>query len=124
MAYKLAVGEFIEFPVTLEFNDAGTARKFGFRLVAKRIPEAQVNKHTDDMLNHAATAESRVDKTVAMLQAYVTGWRDQRLVLDDEGNPAPFGPDAFAAMLALPGAAVEISRAFNEANRARGKPGN
>lgn len=124
MAYKLAVGEFIEFPVKLEFNDAGNARSFAFRLVAKRMPEALVNKHTDDMLSQVATSESRVDKTNALLLAHVTDWRGQHLVLDDDGQPAPFNADAFAALLALPGAAVEISRAFNEANRAKGKPGN
>ena len=36
-----------------------------------------------------------------------------------EGQPAPFSPEAFAVMLAQNGAAVEISRALTEANRAK-----
>jgi hypothetical protein len=124
MTYKLAVGDFIDFPVTLEFNDAGTPRKFTFRLVSKRLPESVLSQHTDQMLSAASTIGGRVDSTNALLQAYVTDWRDQRLVLDDEGQPAPFSADAFAVMLAQNGAAVEISRALTEANRAKGKPGN
>lgn len=124
MAYKLAVGDFIDFPVTLEFNDAGTTRKFTFRLVSKRLPEAVLSQHTDQMLSSASTIGGRVDSTNALLQAYVTDWRGQTLVLDDEGQPAPFSAEAFAVMLAQNGASVEISRALTEANRAKGKPGN
>lgn len=124
MAYKLAVGEFIEFPVTLEFNDAGNQRKFNFRLVSKRLPEAVLSKHTDQMISAAASIDGRVEATNALLQSYVTDWRGQNLVLDDEGQPAAFSAEAFAVMLQQNGAAVEISRALTEANRAKGKPGN
>jgi hypothetical protein len=124
MAYKLAVGEFIDFPVTLEFNDAGTTRKFTFRLVSKRLPESVLSKHTDQLLSATSSIDGRVEATNALLQAYVTDWRDQKLVLDDEGQPAPFSAEAFAVMLGQNGAAVEISRALTEANRAKGKPGN
>lgn len=124
MAYKLAVGDFIEFPLTLEFNDNGVTRKFAFRLVCKRMPESVLSRHTDQMLSAASTIDGRVEATNALLQAYVTDWRGQTLVLDDQGEPADFSAEAFAVMLGQNGAAVEISRALTEANRAKGKPGN
>ena len=124
MPFKLAIGDQIEFPVTLELNDGGTARKFAFRLVAKRRSEVELNRHIDLMLSNASTPESRTEATNALLLQKVVDWRGQGLVLDDEGQPAPFSAEAFAVMLAQNGASVEISRALTEANRAKGKPGN
>jgi hypothetical protein len=124
MPFKLAIGDQIEFPVTLELNDSGTARKFAFRLVAKRLSEAELNKHIDLMLSNASTPESRNEATNALLLQKVVDWRGQALVLDDDGQPAPFSAEAFAVMLAQNGASVEISRALTDANRAKGKPGN
>ena len=77
MAYKLAVGSSSSSPVTLEFNDAGNQRKFNFRLVSKRLPEAVLSKHTDQMISAAASIDGRVEATNALLQSYVTDWRGQ-----------------------------------------------
>ena len=43
----------------------------------------------------------------------LTGWRGQKLVVDDETNtPAEFGPDALAAMLGVAGVAGVVYMAY------------
>lgn len=103
MAYKLTVGDVVEVPVKGALKDGARDVPFSFTIAAKRIPIAEYR---------SALGEGS-DLTVReFLQAYVTGWRDQRLVVDDDGQPAPFGPEAFECLLSLVGMEQTILGAY------------
>lgn len=95
MAFKLVVGDVIEFSVKFTLNDGGKrAVQHAFTLFAKRMSQAALR----DLLRDDARLVSEV------LHAQVTGWRDQRLVVDDAtGQPAEFGPEALECLLGLAG---------------------
>lgn len=97
--FNLAIGDNIEFPVTLVLADGASSKTFKFHLEARRI--------SADELNEQITPGTEVgDKQVAeVVKGLVTGWREQRLILDEEGQPAEFSGDAFDAMLAVSGVA-------------------
>lgn len=103
MAFKLTVGEFIEVPVKGALKDGSRDVQFSFVLTAKRIPIAEYR---------AALGEDSVLTVREFLQAYVTGWRDQRLVVDDAGQSAPFGAEAFEVLLSLVGMEQTVLGAY------------
>jgi hypothetical protein len=42
----------------------------------------------------------------------VFGWKDQRLVLEEDGKPAEFCPEALEAMMSIGGMGVQILGAY------------
>jgi hypothetical protein len=115
MNYKLVISDTVEVPVKFTVNDAGKTSGFQFHLIAQRLPQEAFK----------ALAEGDADRTVGQFLAdHVTGWRGQRLVVDDAGNPADFSPEAFACMLDLVGVAGLAFTAYIEACGARGKEKN
>jgi hypothetical protein len=103
--YKLTISDTVEFPVKLSVNDAGAKKEFSLRLQGKRI--------TQDALRTALTEQAELS-TDDFLRQHISGWREQRLVIDEAGNPAPFGPEAFDALLSLMGASGLIFGAYLE----------
>lgn len=57
-----------------------------------------------------------------VLKGIIEGWRDQQLVIGEDGIPAEFEPDAFAAMLGVTGAAQVIYQAYLKALLAAAAP--
>lgn len=104
--YKLIISDTVEFPVKLSVNDAGVRKDFSLRLQAARLSQEAVS----------GTFSSEPDLSTAdFLRRHVHGWKDQRLVVDEAGAPAPFGTEAFDALLGLAGAAGVIFAAYMEA---------
>jgi hypothetical protein len=102
MAFKLAIGNIIEFPVHLKLRDGDRLKDYKFSLQATRIDAAQAR----DLAQNNDLAGNFAED---FLQRHVTGWRGQTLVVnEDDGNPAPFGPEAFSAMLNAFGVANRI----------------
>ena len=119
-SFKLAVGDVLDVPVKLSINNAaGKAQAFAFTLQAKRI-DIDAYRAILDPDGNVTTRE--------VLLANVTGWRGQRLVLDDEDRPADWSPEAFEAMLGAVGVEqalyVAYMRALNLADTAQGKEKN
>ena len=108
--YKLVISDTVEFPVKLTINDAGVIKEFPLRLEAKRRDMEQLKAELEDN-GHMTIA----DYHQKVCRDSLTGWSQQRLVVDAEGQPAPFGPDALDCVLGLPGAASLIHGAYMEA---------
>lgn len=103
MAFKLAIGNFIEFPVSLIGRDGAQDKEFKFTLIARRM-DAQ--EHKDLRVPGTATAEKTLDE---ILKENITGWRDQTLVINEEdGKPAPFSAEALDVLLAGPMVSARI----------------
>lgn len=102
--YKLNVSDTVEFPVTLTVNDAGTPREFTLRLQAKRLTDQALDAARDSNL-----------KTEAFLAEHITGWRDQTLVVQADGSPADYTPEAFAVLLGVGGARLAVLAAYQRA---------
>jgi hypothetical protein len=115
MAFKLVVSNTVEVPVKFTVNDGGKTASFQFAVLANRLP-ADAFK---------ALADDRSERTVAeFLAEQITGWRGQRLVVDDNGQPVEFSPDALAVMLSLVGLAGLVFEAYVLACGAQGKAKN
>lgn len=101
-AFKLAIGDFIEFPVTLKVQDGATNKAFSFVLTARRLATEDVAAMAD---KDSPTGRRPLSD---VLKGVITGWRGQVLVLGEDEKPAEFSAEALAAMLNIPGAAGVI----------------
>jgi hypothetical protein len=103
MALKLTIGEFIDVPVKGSVKDGGRDISFAFTLQARRIPIEAYRE---------ALGEGS-DLTVReFLAGHLTGWRDQRLVVDDTEQPAPFSADALGMLLSVVGMEQTVLGAY------------
>lgn len=97
--FQLAIGDTIDFPIHLVLADRASTKTFKFHLLARRITADELN---DQITPGTQEGDKQVPEVVKSL---ITGWREQRLILDEEGQPAEFSPEAFDAMLAVSGVA-------------------
>lgn len=108
--YKLVISDTVQFPVKLTVNDAGVTKEFPMRLDGRRIDvddlRHSIEEHGDMKL---------MDFHAKVCRENLTGWSQQRLVVDAEDNPAPFGPEALECLLKLPGAVSVIHGAYMDA---------
>jgi hypothetical protein len=110
MAFKLAIGNIIEFPVHLKLRDGDRLKDYKFSLQATRIDAAQARDLFQNSGNYSNTT---IDE---FLLQNITGWRGQTLVVnEDDGSSAQFGPEALAALLSAAGAANTIYLAYLKA---------
>ncbi|MCB4365402.1 hypothetical protein KIH07_16790 [Hydrogenophaga taeniospiralis] len=106
MAFKLAIGDIIDFPVHLKLRDGGSFKDFKFSLLAKRIDSAQANEL---MTSGTTLGDLTIDE---FLREKVTGWRGQALVLTEDNQPAPYSVEAFSSLQELPGASLTMYQAY------------
>lgn len=97
--FQLAIGNRFEFPVHLNIRDAGETKTFRFHVEANRLDAEAARRVLTGEGDEAGTTVKD------FLHANLTGWRGQRLVLDEDGAPAPFGPEALDALLSISGVA-------------------
>ena len=112
--FKLAVGNAISFPVTLNLMDGAQARQFRFTLSGNRMSQDEMHEeinHPGKLLSDILLASCASDPD----QPRITGWSGQRLVLNEDGTPAEFSREAFAAMLSFVGVPRTIFDAYSEA---------
>ncbi len=112
MAFKLAISPKVLFGVTLMVaNDNGNKDTFKFDILAERRTSEEMRKTiTDETM--------QVD---AFLADIAKGWEKQRLVLEEDGTPAQFSPEAFQKMLEVPGAPAVIYQSYLKAITAKEK---
>lgn len=105
MAYKLTIGDFVEFPVSGVIPDGSNKVRVSLKLRAKRLDIAQYR----EALGEGSTASTR-----DFLTDNIVGWSDQTLVQDEDGKPAAFCAEAFGVLLSLVGIEGEILRTYAE----------
>lgn len=102
MAFKLAIGDSVEVPVSFSVKDAGQAKNFKFTLFCKRLP-------ADEVSNVLQSKDTLIKE---FLTEVVNGWEGQKLVLNDDGAPAAFSEEAFGLMLSVAGLPVVALNAY------------
>lgn len=107
MTYKLAIASLVDVAIKFKVQDGGAVKTHAFKLIGKR-------KSQDEVRKIAADDDTTVKE---FLLENITGWREQRLVLNEaSGEPAPFSAEAFECMLSLAGMEVIAYRAYLAAN--------
>lgn len=89
--YTLAIDDIVEVPFKFTLKEGRINRQFSCTLIAKRATPEEIEAEKGQM----AIAE--------FLPGQCIDWRDQRLVLDQSGQPAEFSPAALKKFLGVPG---------------------
>lgn len=110
MTYKLAISDIVTFQVRLSVNDAGVKKDFSFWFDARRQESRRLN---DELEEHGKMIAN--DFHAKVCRENLTDWRDQRLVVGEDGQGVAFAPEALELVLGLPGAATLIHRSYIDA---------
>lgn len=102
MAYKLAIASAITLAIQFSLNDSGVTRQHKFQLICNRKDTEELRSLMQD--------ENLLVKSV--LNEVVTGWKDQKLVLNDDGTAAEFCQESFDLLLSIPGMEQVIYMAY------------
>lgn len=106
MAFKLAIGNVIDFPVHIKVRDAVALKSFKFSVQAKRIDADQAK---DLMTEGTRLGDQTVND---FLVEQIIGWRGQCLVLDEADQPAAYSPEALAQVQTIPGASNTLYQTY------------
>ncbi len=99
MSFKLAIANVIQVPVKFTMKEGAVNKLFSFTLTANRKTPEEV--------------EEQPEKTIKeYLIENVTDWSGQRLVLQDNNEPAAFSAEAFDYMLKQPGLLLLVWQAY------------
>ena len=110
--YKIVVGNTVAVPVVGSHTDEkGKPVPFKFTLICKRLNAEELKVALDG-------GEAKVDEFVTDV---VTGWRDQRLVLESDDSPAEFCDDALAALLNISGMGMLCFTSYMKEANAKAK---
>ena len=102
--YTLAVEDTVEVPVKFTLKSKKVNKLFSFTLTATRMP-------LDDIQEAMKAVEFKFREGLISMDV-LKGWDGQRLVLDDQGQPADFNADALNMMLSAPGVAQVVYLAY------------
>ena len=101
--FKLAIAPIVDCAVKVKVQDGSDAKTHAFTLIGKRITQQELR-------------DVHADETTSVrdyLRQQITGWRGQRLVVDESsGEPVPFSAEAFDCLLTLPGMELAAYRAY------------
>jgi hypothetical protein len=110
--YKVAVGDVVSVPVEGTLSDAsGAPVPFKFDLVCTR-------KTAEEMRVMSANGSRLVKDIMAEV---VTGWKDQRLVLEEDDSAAAFCPEAFEILMNIANMPMVCYSAFVNEQGAKAK---
>ncbi|HEY0847396.1 MAG TPA: hypothetical protein VGE12_18650 [Noviherbaspirillum sp.] len=96
MAYKLVVANRVKVPIKLKLDNAGESASFSFSLLCRRLD-------TDEIKDLSQSGEVLMSE---FMKGVVEGWENQKLVVDEDGNPADFNDDSLEVLLKTPGVAA------------------
>lgn len=113
--FTLAVEDTFDFPLSVRINSGRTQRTFAMHLTADRLSVAEWDASISGVDELDDESQEKIDAARAFLLRHITGWRGQQLVLDGDGKPAEFSPEALDAMLGLAGMPLLVYRAYAEA---------
>lgn len=93
-------------------EEDGKEKPFKFSLQCERLDAAALKEE------FANTEETAAD----MIKKITFGWKDQRLVLEEDGStPAEFSPDALSALLGISGMGLHCLNAYVKAASVKAK---
>jgi len=104
--FQLAIGDRFTFPVHLKVRDGADTKDFKFQLEGKRLDSETARKVL------TGEGESSGMTVQEFLRENITGWRSQRVVLDEEGQPAEYSTEALDSMLTISGVPAVLYQAF------------
>lgn len=111
--YKINVSNVVLVSVSGTLADAeGKPQPFSFSLVCDRLPGEELRKA------YGSLAVADIPK---FFEPLTKGWRDQGLVLEEDGSPAAFCPDALHALLDIPGIGQLAFNAYIAESSAKAK---
>lgn len=111
--FKLVIADVVEFLVKFTLLDGKVNKTFSATLTAQRLSQSDITQRLE--------AGEFKYKDFMLSDGLVTDWAGQRLVLDEAGQPAPFGPDAFEVWLNVAGVAQRTFDAYSKACGAKEK---
>lgn len=97
MNYTLKIGATLDVPVSFSLRDGAKDVPFSFSLVANRLSAAELQALGERLKEGGDYGDAE------FLAEHVADWRGQRLVLADDGQPAPFSREALDAMCGVVG---------------------
>lgn len=109
MAYKLAIGNVFEFRVRADIKTVGNDHSLDCRFTADRLSAEEAA----DLINGKGEAAESTIKD--FLLQHIKDWRGQKLVLDDNDQPAHYSPESMGAMLSVAGLGMVIYMAYIKA---------
>lgn len=89
--FTLAIDNVVEVPVKFTLKSGAVNKQFSATLIANRLSPEQAEEQMEGL------------SVKDFLLANITGWRDQRLVLDADGKPAEFSVEALSYFLRASG---------------------
>lgn len=100
--FKLAVEDVVTPKVKFTLANKGVEKLFAFSFTATRLPQDDINTRL----------ENKDRKVSDVMRELITGWKDQRLVLNPDDTPADFSAEALDAMLNVAGVGVVLFNAY------------
>lgn len=101
--FKLAIEDSVEFQVKLTIRSGRVDKSFPVTFFCDRVP-------TNDEIT--ARMDACDNKYKEFLTGLVTGWKDQRLVLDQNDKPVDFSAEALDVMLSAAGVARQVFEVY------------
>jgi len=101
--YKVVVSDNVIVPVEGKYAEAdGSIRSFKFSLVCKRLDAPTLKQEMED----------KEESATEMMKKVISGWRDQRLVLEEDDTPAEFCDGALSALFDIAGMGMHCLNAY------------
>lgn len=98
----LAISNTSEISVKFTLKEGSVNKLFAFTFTAVRLDQDEISERMDD----------KNKKVKDFMADVITGWSGQRLVLEDNGEPAAFSAEALAMMLNVMGVAGILFAAY------------
>ena len=110
--YKVVVSDNVIVPVEGKYAEGdGSTRSFKFSLVCKRLDASTLKQELEDKEESASV----------MMKKLIAGWRDQRLVLEQDDTPAEFCAEALDQLFDIAGMAMSCLNAYLTVVGVKGK---
>lgn len=98
----LAIQNVVEVNVKFTLKDGRIHKPFAFSFTANRLDQDDITERL----------ESKDKKIKDFMGEVITDWQGQRLVLEENGEPSPFSPDALLMLLNVAGVASVCFNAY------------
>ncbi|HSV81491.1 MAG TPA: hypothetical protein VLK85_20025 [Ramlibacter sp.] len=91
----MAIGNVVEVKLKFTLAEAGKPKKFELVLICQRLDQEEIDAQIKE--------QEGKPSLVPFIERVATGWRDQTLVLEEDDQPAAFGPEALKELLKVRG---------------------
>lgn len=98
----IAIQNTVEVPVRFTLKEGRVNKLFAFSFTAERLDQDTITERLED----------KGRKVKSFMADIITSWDGQRLVLNEDGTPADFGPEALELLLNVAGVASVLFAAY------------